>query len=153
MRFVAPVLQELDMELHCLSTPGNNTGIFSSQLNKESTVRLLNSFPTYDDGETRNFTLGIHVDHQYDEEVLAAIANAEAKGWTLTVRWNGTLTSSASTFAMRTLIYANVGEMQLPDGTTEKFLDWGHYVTNPEDYQEFSSLEDAREYFGISEEN
>ena len=49
-------------------------------------------------------------------------------------------------------IYARVSEMERPDGTTESVLEWGHYVTKPEDYQKFSSLEEAREYFGISEE-
>ena len=123
-------------------------------LNKASVLRICNTVPTWTTG-THELWLGIHVDHQTDEEVLAAIANAEDKGWTLTVQWNGTpSTQTATTYGLRKPpIYAIIGEMERPDGTTERVLAWGHYVTNPEDYQEFSSLEEAREYFGISEES
>jgi hypothetical protein len=51
------------------------------------------------------------------------------------------------------VIYAKLSEIERPDGSKEQILNWGHYVTNPEDYQEFSSLEEAKEYFGISEES
>ena len=100
-------------------------------------------------------TIGIHIDHQNDETVLAAIANAEAKGWTLTVQWNPGgptyTTPEASTMAMGTLIYARVDEHELPDGTTERVLDWGHYVTNWEarGYEQFRSLESAYRYFNL----
>ena len=105
--------------------------------------------------KTDTITLGIHVDHKTDAEVLDAIANAEANGWTMTVQWNGTPTAQASvTYGLRKPpIYAKVSEMERPDGTTERVMDWGHYVTNPEDYQEFLSLEEAREYFGLPVEN
>ena len=43
--------------------------------------------------------------------------------------------------------------MELPDGTTEQFLDWGHYVTDPTGYEEFASVEEAREYYGLPGEN
>ena len=125
-----------------------------TQLDKESAIRFLDSIPV-PQPSTPSITIGIHIDHQTDEEVLAAIANAEAKGWTLIVQWNGTPTTQASvTYALRKPpIYAKLGEMERPDGTIERMLDWGHYVTNPEDYQEFSSLEEAREYFGISDQS
>lgn len=94
---------------------------------------------------------GIHVDYKYDEEVQAALAELEENGWTLSIRWNGTPTSTASTMAMGTLIYAKPGEMERPDGTTERYLDWGHYVTNWEErgYEQFRSLESAYRYFGL----
>ncbi len=120
-----------------------------SRLDKESALLILNSIPAWSDGAQHLLGIGIHVDHKNDEEVLAAIANAEAKGWTLTVNWNGTPTSTASTMAMGTLIYAKVGELERPDGTTERVLDWGHYVTNPEGYETFRSLESAYEYFNL----
>lgn len=120
----------------------------NTQLDKKSALNVLTSIPAYTSG-THNLTIGIHVDHKTDEEVLAAIANAEAKGWTLFVQWNGTPTSTASTMAMGQLIYAKVGEMERPDGTTEQYLDWGHYVTNPEGYETFRSLASAYRYFGI----
>lgn len=129
----------------------------SCKLNKASVLRICvgeKSIPAHTSG-THEITLGIHVDLQTDEEVLEAIANAEAKGWTMTIQWNGTPTTQAAmTYGLRKPpIYARVGERELLDGTTEHVLDWGHYVTNSEDYKEFSSLEEAREYFGISEEN
>jgi hypothetical protein len=126
---------------------GNRNFITNSQLNKASALNFLNSLGAH--GGTNTATIGIHVDNKTDEEVLAAIANAEAKGWTLTVQWNGTPTSTASTMAMGSLIYAKVGEMERPDGTTERVLDWGHYVTNPEGYETFRSLASAYRYFGL----
>ena len=125
-------------------------------LNKESVLRILDSIPSMlDISGFHRMDIGIHIDHQTDEEVATAIANAEAKGWTLTVQWNGTATAqTASTFGLRKPpIYAKVGSMVLPDGTTEQYLDWGHYVTNWEEngYQEFASVEEAKEHFNISE--
>ena len=113
-------------------------------LNKNSALSVLSK-----KWKEKDIIIGIHIDHQTDDEVLAAIANAEAKGWTLTVQWNGTPTSTASTMAMGSLIYAKIGEHELPDGTTERVLDWGHYVTNPEGYEIFRSLESAYKYFGL----
>ena len=110
---------------------------------------MLNGIPAWSDDKEHLLTIGIHVDHQIDEEVLGAIANAEAKGWTLTVQWNGTPTSTASTMAMGSLIYAKIGEHELPDGTTERVLDWGHYVTDETGYETFRSLESAYEYFEL----
>lgn len=133
----------------------------SCKLNKESALRILNSIPTWTRG-THKLTIGIHVDYQNDEEVLAAIALADiaqtpvadgGKGWTLTVQWKGTPTAQpVSTFGLRKPpIYAKLGTAQRPDGTTENFLDWGHYVSNAEEngYQEFSSLAEAYEHFNL----
>lgn len=127
-----------------------NFAFSSSQLNKESAIRILNSIPAYTSG-SHPIGIGIHVDHKTDDEVLAAIANAEAKGWTLTVQWNGAPTAqTTSTFGLRKpSIYAKLSEIERPDGSKEQILDWGHYVSNPEDYEEFSSLEEAYEHFGL----
>lgn len=139
-------------------------GMFSyCQLDKESTLRILNSIPAHKSG-THQLSIGIHVDHQNDEEVLAAIALADiaqtpiadgGKGWSLSVQWRGTATAqAASTFGLRRMpVYAKVREAELPDGTTERVLDWGHYVTNWEEngYQEFASEEEAKEYFNIGD--
>lgn len=139
-------LRVFEIELPSLS---NGKYFFNSaQFNKDSALRVLNSIPSYTRGD-HPLVIGIHIDHQQDEEVLAAIDNAEAKGWTLTVQWNGTPTSTASVMRFGQLIYAKVGEMERLDGTTEKVLDWGHYVTNPEGYETFRSLESAYKYFNL----
>ena len=130
------------VEMDFPSLSGGSLMFDECQLTKNSSLRILNRIPAYTSG-THELTIGIHVDHKTDTEVLAAIANAEAKGWTLAVQWNGTPTTQASvTYGLRKPpIYAKVGGVEHPDGTIEQTLDWGHYVTNPEDYQEFSSLD------------
>ena len=140
-----------DAELFALNC---NSAANRPQLNKTSALRILGSIPSYTRG-THRLGLGIHIDHQTDEEVIAAISAAEAKGWTLTVQWNGTATAqTASTFGLRKPpIYAKLGTVERPDGTTENVLDWGHYVTNwgENGYQEFSSIEEAEEHFNIKQ--
>lgn len=140
-------------ELPKLSSITN--GFSETRLNKVSIIKLLNQLPTWTSGD-HLATIGIHVDNRHDEEVLTAITNAEAKGWTLTVQWNGTPTAqSASTFGLRKPpIYAKLGNIERPDGSMEQFLDWGHYVTDWEEngYMEFTSVEDANAYWGIQEE-
>ncbi len=124
------------------------------ELPADYVVKLLRTLPTYTSG-THELGLGIHVDHQADDEVLESIAEAEKNGWSLTVQWNGTPTASASvTYGLRKpTIYARVNEEERPDGTTERVLDWGHYVTDPTGYEEFRSVEAASEYFGLPEED
>lgn len=123
-------------------------------LDKQSVFNICNSIPVWASG-THELTLGIHIDLQADDEVLSAIADAEAKGWAMTVQWNGTATAqAASTFGLRKPpIYAKLGTLERPDGTTEQVLDWGHYVTEWEanGYQEFASVEEAEEHFNIKE--
>lgn len=147
------LLEEWPWELPNLK---NGKGFGGILLNKSSTLRILNSIPTWTDGASHLLTIGIHIDNQSDEEVLAAISNAEAKGWTMTVQWNGTpTTTTASTYGLRKPpIYAKLGETVDINGETKPFLDWGHYVTNAEEngYQEFSSIEEANEYFNIESE-
>ena len=116
-------------------------------LNKTSALRVFNTIPPYTSG-THNLTIGIHVDHQADEEVLAAIEAAEAKGWKLTVQWNGTAgTSTSSTYGLRgPLVYARVIEDEYG-----RHLEWGHYVSDPTGYEEFRSVDSALAYFGFEE--
>jgi hypothetical protein len=122
------------------------------QLDKES-VLLLNNLPNtkLTNESDKVLTIGIHVDHQMDEEIIETISNIESKGLNVTVQWNGTPTTQpASIFGLRKpSIYAKLSEIERPDGSKEQNLDWGHYVTNPEEYQEFSSLEEAYEHFGL----
>jgi hypothetical protein len=150
MSFCGAALEELSTTFPVLKNSEANC-FNNCKLNKDTSLRILNSIPAWNDGETHNLTLGIHIDHKTDEEVLAAIANAEEKGWTLTVRWNGTPTAqTTSTFGLRKpSIYAKLSEIEHPDGSKEQILNWGHYVSNPEDYEEFSSLEKAYDHFGL----
>ena len=125
---------------------------YGCQLSAESVQNVSSSIPN--PSSSRNTTtIGIHIDHQTDEEVLNALTLMEEKGWVLTIQWNGTPTEqAASTFALRQPVYARISIMKDIDGKEIEFLDWGHYVTKPEDYQQFSSLEEARDYFNIPEE-
>lgn len=140
---------ESTLNLQAVTRSGNQ--FRNTMFDAESACRILNNLPE----KKLTIMIGIHIDHQYDDEVLAAIANAEAKGWTLTVQWTGTPTTSASmTYGLRKPpIYARVIEDERPDGTIQQNLDWGHYVTHPELYEEFASVEEAREYFGLPSEN
>ena len=140
-------ITEFDSELPSLQ--GDCSGMFDRcQLNKASALRVLNSIPAHSTGK-HYLAIGIHVDHKTDDEVLAAIANAESRGWTMTVQWNGTPTAqAATTYGLRTPpIYAKVSEHD-----SERYLEWGHYVTDPSGYEEFRSVEAAREYFGLPDE-
>jgi hypothetical protein len=119
-----------------------------AQIDKLSALSILGSIPAYTSG-SHPLTIGIHVDHQTDEEVIAAIEAAEAKGWTVAVQWNGTATAAAaSTWGRRKPVFARLGEA-MEDGTPN--LDWGHYVTDPSGYTEFASLEEAKEHFNITD--
>ena len=135
----------------------SGSGMFSNcSLKAKHVIIFLNSIPSWNNDTTHNLTVGIHIDHQTDEDVLTAISNAETKGWTMTVQWNGTPTASTATsYSLRKpMIYAKIINTQSPEEYFKQKLDWGHYVTNWEEngYQEFSSLEEAYEYFGIEPE-
>ena len=152
------------------SSASTGVAMFSStKLNKKSALNVLNSIPAHTSGE-HELTIGIHVDHKYDPDVNLALKKADinyeptvelpevvttGKGWTVVVQWNGTPTSGASTYGRGQLIYAKLDDVKLPDGTEERVLEWGHYVTNWEErrYEQFRSLESAREYFGLSAED
>ena len=147
-------LEEWPWELPNLK---NGKGFGGIVLNKTSTLRILNSIPTWSDGAEHSLTIGIHVDNQSDEEIIAAISDTESRGWTVTVQWNGTpSTSSASNYALldRRPIYAKTYEIIGIDGNLKTILDWGHYTTEWEKngYIEFSSIEEANEYFNITNE-
>lgn len=124
----------------------------SAQLNKDSALRILNSIPSYTSGD-HPLVIGIHADHKTDEDVLDAIANAKAKGWTLTVQWNGTPTSGISTMDLEE-IWCKVTESEHGDYTDENgnrcMLDWGHYVTDTTEYKLFFSLVEAEQYFKLT---
>ena len=151
-------LQIFDSELTALST---GVMMFTScQLNKASSLRVLYSIPAYESG-SHPLTIGIHVDNKTDEEVLEAIEGARAKGWTVTVQWNGTAT--ASTFAQRPApqppVYvkrekADDGEYE--DAAGQRWMvDWGHEVVSPQGepealgYELFESVDAALEQWGL----
>lgn len=123
------------------------------RLNKKSAIHVLSILPEWTDGKTHAGAFGIHIDHQNDEEVLAAIANAEAKGWTMTVQWNGTPTSGISLMDLEE-IWCKVTESEYGEYTDENgkrvSLDWGHYVTDTSEYKLFFSLVEAEQYFKLT---
>lgn len=144
-------LRHWRLELPKLKTAGGLCA--SAQLTKESALFLLNTIPAWSDGSSHPISLGIHIDHQTDEDIINAIAEAEAKGWTLTLRWNGTPTSGVSTLDLKE-IYAKVVEYEMGDYTDENgnrcMLDWGHYVTDTTGYKLFFSIYEAEQYFKLT---
>jgi hypothetical protein len=68
-----------------------NNAFNKCNLNKKSTILILNSVPSYTSG-THPLTIGICGDLSGDEEILEAITNAKNKGWTITTQWNGKIT-------------------------------------------------------------
>lgn len=135
----------------------------NAEIDKNSVLIICDSIPSYS-SESHPITLGIHVDNQNDEEVLAAIDNATAKGWTVTTQWNGTATTS--TYSLRPTqslpIYAKYEAEELGmyiDANNVRYsVNWGHMITNPDGkspdelgYQEFASLEEALTTWGLTE--
>ena len=123
-------------------------------LSKTYILQLLPTLPSWENDGSHLLTLGISGEYQHDAEVAAAIAGAEAKGWTLTVQWAETTAaaSTVSTFGLRKPpIYARVEEHEVEDGEVHRTLRWGHYVTDPSGYMEFASVADARDHFGLPE--
>jgi hypothetical protein len=145
------------LNLHRLKE-GNNF-MYGTKVDKKTALLVLLGIPDRANPEmdfsntTGKLVLGIHRDFANDSEVAEAVAEAETKGWTLTVQWNGTATAAAaSTYGLRRKpVYAKLGE-PMEDGNQR--LDWGHYVTNwaENGYQEFGSLDEAQEYFNIGEQ-
>ena len=135
-----------------------------SILTKQSALNVLNALPKWESGTgTHTLLLGIHVDHKNDEELAAAIEaakppseenNFNGKGWEVDVQWNGTATAQANvTYGLRQPpIYARMAESTRTDGTIEQYLLWAHHVTCPEKFEEFRSVEAAREYFNLPAE-
>lgn len=136
-----------------------------SQLSKRSVLYFIKEIIINATTGFRNLGLGIHVDHQNDEEVLAAIDAATAKGWTVIVRWNGTPTSGISTTDLED-IYAKVNVLDdehaqygeyIDENGNRCSLDWGHIVKSPDGktpeemgYVCFYSLVEAEEYFKLT---
>ena len=143
-----------------LSALANGTNMFTaSQLDKESALRIFNSIPTYTSG-TYKLTIGIHVDHETDAEVLAAIENAKNKGWTVTTKWLGTATSGVSLLDLEE-IYAKKEQdsegMYVDSNGVRYMVDWGHMITSPDGtpaelgYKLYYSLDEALTEWGLTE--
>lgn len=143
------MLTRCDSVLNMQNISRSGQMFYGTQFDAESACRILNNFPA----KKLDMTIGIHVDHQNDEEVLAAIADAEAKGWTLTVQWNGTPTSGISTMDLEE-IWCKVTENEHGEYTDENgnrcMLEWGHYVTDTSGYKLFFSLVEAEQYFKLT---
>ena len=140
-----------------------------AKLDAESALLIVSNLQQYN-AETMSklptLTIGIHIDHQSDDEVITALETASAavedggKGWVVAVAWNGTAT--ASTFALRPApplpVYAKVDTFSDEEGTEHRSLRWCHQITSPDGrepeelgYTMFESVEAAREYFNLPE--
>lgn len=159
--------QRLKITAPKLAFVGSN--VFSGCIfDKASVTTFLNSLPDWSGGCSDNergtpckiSTYGIHVDYQNDEDVLAAIDAATAKGWTIGVQWNGTAT--ASTFALRPSpplpVYAKECTVTDGLGNEHRSLEWCHQVSSPDGrepeelgYTLFESVEEARAHFNLPE--
>ena len=118
---------------------------------KENAMPLFNQLRTFTSGK-HLFDILLTSECKDDPEILEAISVAESKGWTLTVNFypsgDSYVTPTSTTYGMRKpTIYAKLDEV---DG--KPYLHTCHYATDPTGYEEFGSVEEAREYFGIEEE-
>lgn len=137
---------------------------YSCKLDKNSALNVFATIPSYTDGVSYLLTVGIHIDHQNDEEVLAAIESATAKGWTVTTQWNGTATTS--TYSLRPTqsqpIYAKYEAdelgMYIDANNVCYSVNWGHMISSPDGkspeelgYTLFESIEEALTTWGLTE--
>lgn len=133
-------------------TPLKNQLLYSQDTWKDcvldvaSVQNIAENLPTMT--ELTSTIIGIDAAYQNDEGISEALALLVSKNWDIALQTNQSPTSTASsTYSLRgKSIYAKMVEI---DGEME--LCWGHYVTHPEHYQEFSSLEDAYAHFGLEQ--
>ena len=152
-------LTDFPLEYPALSTAPRM--LINCQITGYQAITILNSIPTWTDGKTHEITLGIHIDYQNDAEVLAAIDNATAKGWTVTTQWTGTPTSGASTFGFKRIwarkTQDNMGQYVDADGTRWQ-VEWCDMISAPDGstpemhgYELFRSVEAAAAYWELQE--
>ena len=83
--------QTFNSELPSLES---GTNMFhNAKLDKDSVIRILTSIPSFTNG-SHALTIGIHNDYYYDKNIPSHIIEAENKGWTLTLEWNGNPTKN-----------------------------------------------------------
>ena len=161
--FMNSQIRTLPAALNLMSLSNGKKMFYGCQLDRDSALRVLTTIPAHTSGD-HPLTIGIHVDHQADEELLAAIDAATDKGWTVTIQWNGTATSS--TFALRPTptppVYTKCVQNEYGlyvDATNARYsVEWGHIITSPDGkspeelgYQQFNSLEEALNQWGLTE--
>ena len=131
-------------------------------------IDIINDSSSFED-QLQNFAEGAYYD-SWDGLKQAFID----KGWTVTWQFGGTTSSIPNTYDLRggeriipCPVYAKLIEI-LPqegeeltekdkdraeycneDGTKFYEIEWGHDVTNPDNYQQFASLEEAIAYFNV----
>ena len=141
-----------------------------AKLDKASVLRILNSLQTYDAQTMETvpeLTLGIDPTLDGDEEINAALLNAQTavedggKGWSVAVSGFTITAGGVATMALRKPVYArrtrnDEGEYIDNDGARWS-VRYGNtvlanWVANEQlGYEEFSTLEDALEQWGLSE--
>ena len=149
-------------------TKGNNM-FHRCKLDPRSLMYIVETLPTHE--TNGNITIGLGADNEEQMEEFAKAASFDSwdelkqlftdKNWTATFQYNGapataaTLNETGQTTGT-SAIYARLLEADEDSGQyisekDGKFydLEWGHSVTNAENYTFFGSLLEACGYFGI----
>lgn len=155
----APKLKEFPLEFPSLT---NAPRMFEgSYITGRQAITILNSIPAYSSGD-HLITMGIHIDYDNDTEVLAAIDNATARGWTVTTQWNGTPTSGASTYGFKRVWVrktqdAEYGRYKDANGTRWS-VEWCDMLSAPDGstpdahgYELYRSVDAAVAYWELAE--
>lgn len=114
-------------------------------------------------GATWLLTIGIHVDHRQDAGLLAAIEAATARGWTITVQYNGTATVATLSEGQPDesgqlwckAVEDEAGDYVDTAGVRYR-VDWGHDISGPSGdaqqlgYTQHATLEAALTQWGLT---
>lgn len=144
----------------------NGENMFNTcQLDRPSTISILSSLPTYTSG-SHLITMGTHIDNKAEAETegteLHTLINTTVpnKGWTLTMQYNGTLSTGIATLDLDP-IYAKIEEneygMYKNDETGKCYdLSWGNIIKSPDGkspvemgYEECYSVDEIIEKYNL----
>ena len=142
------------------------TNMFNNcRLDRPTTISILSSLPAYTSG-THELTMGTHIDNKAEAETegteLHTLINTTVpnKGWTLTMQYNGTLSTGIATLDLDP-IYAKIEEneygMYKNDETGKCYdLTWGNIIKSPDGkspiemgYEECYSIDEIIEKYNL----
>ena len=144
----------------------NGENMFAScRLDRPSIISILNSLPIYTSG-SHLITIGTHIDNKAEAETegteLHTLINTTVpnKGWTLTMQYNGTLSTGIATLDLDP-IYAKIEENEYGtyknDETGKCYdLSWGNIIKSPDGkspiemgYEECYSINEIIEKYNL----